>query len=224
MGSLRLPVAVGLVVLGLAGAAFPQGAAAPATYIDCTVDVIQVKLAEGGSGGVTEREILDFGATLEEKLKGLSSRGEPRVLARFHSGLTEENPAVLEALRKVFVVTPVSFEDKEYRRFSMQEIGSTVTLSGVQAGGSGEYAVTLDAQASSVIGWMKDGNPVILSTSITGTRLMQAGSSKVFTTLLVADEKELGRDPLRDFESQGHTESSSAPVTYQFVIVVTLRR
>ena len=203
--------------------ATPEADSAQAGYFDVAVDVIQVKLNDEAVGGVDEDEVLGFGESFRKRLAGLATKGKTAVLGRFRTGLTTEEPAEMEALRKVIIVSPVSFEDKEYERFLIEEVGTSVRVSALQVGDGKQCAVSLDAKAGNVIGWMKDGNPVILESVISGTRLMEPGQSLVFSTLVAGDDREMDRDPVRDFTTEATEDALTRPSCYQFMIVVTLK-
>jgi len=214
-----------VVVLVLAAAAAPAvhaQAASPSSYLNFSVDVIQMKLKDPLNGAVAHSELRPAQGDIKALTETLSQKGTVTLLARFESSLFEDTPAVLEAMRDVIVVSPASFEDKEYVRFETKEVGTFLTLTAVQAGSKNEYTLTMRSLSSSVIGWMKDGNPIILRSAITGTRKISKGTSVMFSAVVAGDDGEIERTPLGDFEGNRAEKALVVPSAYQIFVVISV--
>lgn len=197
-------------------------AASPSSYLNYSVDVIQMKLADPLKGAVRHAELAPAQGDFKVLVDTLAQKGTVTVLARFESSLFEDTPAVLEAIRDVIVVSPASFEDKEYNRFETREVGTFLTLSAVQAGSKDEYTLTTRSQVSSVTGYMKDGNPIILHATITGTRKITKGTSVMFSAVVAGDDGEVERMPQKDFEDKRAGAALVVPSAYQIFVVVSV--
>ena len=208
------------VVIALPAGA--QSAASPTSYMRCRVGILRVKLHDPKSGGATEAEVRGASASFTKLVDTLATHGDVVVLGRFESSLFEAEPARLEALRDVIVVRPASFEDERYEMFQTEQVGSSLVLTGVQAGSPGEYSLTVNADVSSVVAWMRDGNPIILAAAVHGTCLARKGESVVFSALVPADQYEYDRAPLTDFASGIAGSRTAKCVAYQILIVVSL--
>ena len=211
-----------LVCLAIALPAFAQSAASPTSYMKCRVGILRVNLHDPASGGATEAEVRGVSQSFTKLVEMLSTKGDVVVLGRFESSLFEAEPARLEALRDVITVRPASFEDERYEMFQTAQVGSALVLTGVQAGSPGEYSLTVNADVSTVVAWMKDGNPIILSAAVHGTCLARKGESVVFSALVPADQYEYDRAPLTDFASGIAGSRGAECVAYQILIVVSL--
>ena len=201
--------------------AWAQKAVSPESYINFTMDILQLKLKDGGADAVGRAELSE---TEKPPKDFLSDKGEVTVLGRFESTLIEGRPTEMESQQQVTLVRPESFEERRYEQFATESVGSVLTVSAVRAGTGTPYkcALTLKADVSSIVAWMKDGNPVIVSASITGMSLTRKGENAVFSALIAADEYESRRAPLHDFARVADDPGSPKPVAYQIFVIVSL--
>jgi len=211
-----------LVLAMLTAPAVLAQAASPSSYLNYTVNVIQMKLKDPLKGAIPHAELAPAQGDIKVLAETLAQRGSVTALARFESSLFEDTPAVLEAMRDVIVVSPASFEDTEYVRFETKEVGAFLTLAAVQAGSKGEYTLTMRSQVSSVTGYMRDGNPIILRSGITGTRKITKGTSVIFSAVAAGDDGEVGRAPLADFEGKRDEGAPVVPSAYQIFVIISV--
>ena len=211
-----------LVLAVSAAPAVRAQAASPSSYLNFSADIIQVKLKNPLKGAVLHSELEPAQGDFKVLTEALAQKGAVAMLARFESSLFEDTPAVLEAMRDVIVVSPASFEDKEYMRFETKEVGTFLTLAAVQAGSKDEYTLTMRSQISSVTGYMRDGNPIILRSSITGTCKISKGTSVIFSAVVSGDDGEAERTPLADFKDRRAGAALVVPSAYQIFVVISV--